>query len=335
MKSNIKEVKLPEIVWEDARGRVVAFVNGVEIGHVARHDFRPRGASDALMVFLAYSDGAVGKKFAATDDVASEDAGKARLQEMAYAALANETPSDLLAAMKVAPPAVRLPSMTRGDGNAIMVLVAEHMGLNPALVAEATRHLEGGTVHPMSGAAIEKEAAAMNDRLRVDAKLIAQANAHSDDLKMQYGFAERKLPSTQGDTVRVSVQELSGVRLDWAVARCEGYSLTTDGISQLVEKDRKLIILGPVTCGQGIPCGYSPSNYWEQGGPITQRHRINVHYCRDLRDRNGLYIHASMDTHSFHGYWRGGHDKPLVAAMRCYVASKFRESIDVPTSLTA
>lgn len=40
----------------------------------------------------------------------------------------------------------------------------ERMGLNPALVAEATRQLEGGTVHPMTGAAIEKEAAAMNDR---------------------------------------------------------------------------------------------------------------------------------------------------------------------------
>lgn len=140
-------------------------------------------------------------------------------------------------------------------------------------------------------------------------------------------------PANQADTVRVSIGELSGARLDWAVARCEGYTLTTDGISQLVEKDRKLTILGPATCGQGIPCGYSPSSYWVQGGQIIERQRISLHFCRDLRDRNGLYIDAEMSTHSFHGYWRGNHDKPLVAAMRCYVASKFGEEIDVPTSL--
>ncbi|WP_241299404.1 phage protein NinX family protein [Burkholderia stabilis] len=141
------------------------------------------------------------------------------------------------------------------------------------------------------------------------------------------------LPANQVDTVRVNIQELSGVRLDWAVARCEGYTLTTDGISHLVEKDRKLTILGRATCGQGIPCGYSPSNYWDQGGPIIWRQRISLQFCRDLRNRSERYIHASMDTHSFHGYWRGNHDSPLVAAMRCFVASKFGESINVPTSL--
>ncbi|WP_175796532.1 phage protein NinX family protein [Burkholderia anthina] len=158
-----------------------------------------------------------------------------------------------------------------------------------------------------------------------------------DRAAVQFAVAEQagKLPSNQGDTVRINIRELSGVRLDWAVARCEGYPLTTDGISQLVEKDRKLTILGRATCGQGIPCGYSPSSYWEQGGPIIERQRITLQFCRDLRDRNGLYIHASMDTHSFHGYWRGNHDKPLVAAMRCYVASKFGEAIDIPTSLNA
>lgn len=78
--------------------------------------------------------------------------------------------------------------MTYGHGCAIMVLAGNRMGLAPALVEEATRHLEGGTTHPMTGAAIEREAVDLNNRLRVDATLIAQANAHAEDLKLQYGF---------------------------------------------------------------------------------------------------------------------------------------------------
>jgi hypothetical protein len=85
--------------------------------------------------------------------------------------------------------------MTYGHGNAIMVLVGERMGLAPALVAESTRYLEGGTIHPMTGAAIEKEAVALNDRLRSSAALIGKANAQAEELKVQYGFAVRKAPA--------------------------------------------------------------------------------------------------------------------------------------------
>ncbi|WP_181709823.1 hypothetical protein [Burkholderia sp. MBR-1] len=97
--------------------------------------------------------------------------------------------------------------MTHGDANAVMVLVGERMGLNPALVAEATRQLEGGAVHPMTGAAIEKEAVALNNRLRVDSAQIERANAHAEDLKVQYGFAQWK--QLENDQEAQSDQEFS------------------------------------------------------------------------------------------------------------------------------
>ena len=62
------------------------------------------------------------------------------------------------------------------------------MGLSPSLVAEAKKTLGGEAIHPMSGAAIEKEAVRMNDLLRSSPEKIAEANAHAETLKVQYGF---------------------------------------------------------------------------------------------------------------------------------------------------
>lgn len=76
-----------------------------------------------------------------------------------------------------------------GHGNAIMILVAEQMGLSPSLVAEAKQTLNGGAVHVMTAAAIEKEAARVNDLVRHSADLLTQANANAEALKVQYGFA--------------------------------------------------------------------------------------------------------------------------------------------------
>jgi hypothetical protein len=75
-----------------------------------------------------------------------------------------------------------------GHGNAIMILVADQMGLSPSLVAEAKLALDGGAVHVMTAAAIEKEAVRMNDVVRHSAALV-QANAIAETLKVQFGFA--------------------------------------------------------------------------------------------------------------------------------------------------
>ena len=79
--------------------------------------------------------------------------------------------------------------MTYGDGQALMVLAAERMGLSPAMLDDAKKLLEGKAIHPMTGAAISNEACRMNDQLRHDASLIEQANAHVKALATEYGFA--------------------------------------------------------------------------------------------------------------------------------------------------
>lgn len=75
-----------------------------------------------------------------------------------------------------------------GHGLAIMILVGELMGLSPTLADDAKRLLDGQAIHPMMGAAIEKEAMRMNELVRGDTNRLAQANATAERLKVQYGF---------------------------------------------------------------------------------------------------------------------------------------------------
>ena len=102
----------------------------------------------------------------------------------------------------------------------------------------------------------------------------------------------------------MKTSELTGVALDWAVQQCEG----TDALWW----------------------EYSPSQKWEQGGPIIERERLS------LTPRDGFwecFVHDQLfaDDGSDH------HSKgptPLIAAMRCYVASKLGAEIDLPKELT-
>jgi hypothetical protein len=105
-KSN-EGTKLPQVVWEDDGGRWVGKVKGVVIGHVAQHEFRPRGDEFPFMVQLTHSGGVNGQKFASADDVASVEDGKARLLEMAKSAIKSKVPSDVLAVVSGQTPDAR------------------------------------------------------------------------------------------------------------------------------------------------------------------------------------------------------------------------------------
>ena len=78
---------------------------------------------------------------------------------------------------------------TYGDDQALMVVAAYRMGLEPGLLDDAIKQLEGKPLHPMTGAAISQEACRMNELLRHDATLIERANTHVKALMAEYGFA--------------------------------------------------------------------------------------------------------------------------------------------------
>ena len=113
----------------------------------------------------------------------------------------------------------------------------------------------------------------------------------------------------------VKTNELQGAALDWAVAKCEGRGiefedprdpwLTRDGIA-----DQPLH-------------SYTPSTDWAQGGPIIEREMVAVWFSK------GDWKSQMRDTSAkMHG------DTPLIAAMRCYVASKLGDEVEIPEELT-
>lgn len=126
----------------------------------------------------------------------------------------------------------------------------------------------------------------------------------------------------------LKTSELTGAALDWAVAECEGQEteiLKAPALLQVYVK-RKL----------GAPYRFNPSTDWAQGGPIIEREDITILFhdgyisipntwfaCKDFY-YDGIEI---SDKYSYQG------NTPLIAAMRCYVASKMGDEVAVPEEL--
>ena len=114
----------------------------------------------------------------------------------------------------------------------------------------------------------------------------------------------------------MKTNELTGAALDWAVAKCEGIGE--------VDKFGGVWVLRPNE--PHFNEAYTPSTNWAQGGPIIEREKIRLDTTWNYED--GQWS-ARMD--SVGGWWQG--DTPLIAAMRCYVASKLGDNINIPEEL--
>ena len=129
---------------------------------------------------------------------------------------------------------------------------------------------------------------------------------------------------------QMKTNQLTGAALDWAVVKCEcdmpapfkSIPAVLNGTVRVFRGDMGLHS-GPI----------SPSTNWAQGGPIIEREWIDVvkpvnsvcwvatmHYQDDDNER--------IQTSEEQGL------TPLIAAMRCYVASKMGDEVEIPTELT-
>jgi hypothetical protein len=100
----------------------------------------------------------------------------------------------------------------------------------------------------------------------------------------------------------MKTSEMTGAALNWAVQIAEGY----------VQPD-------PIDFARNC---FKPSTDWSQGGPIIERERLLLRPC-------GLSWECSMGGDN----WFKGLT-PLIAAMRCYVASKLGDEVEIPKGLT-
>jgi hypothetical protein len=110
----------------------------------------------------------------------------------------------------------------------------------------------------------------------------------------------------------MKTSELTGAALDWAVAKCEGHDV-------FIKHAPVQVMYTPK--GKRSWYIYTPSTNWSQGGPIIERERL-------LLRPYGLSWECSMGGDN----WFKG-PTPLIAAMRCYVASKLGDDINIPEEL--
>jgi hypothetical protein len=107
---------------------------------------------------------------------------------------------------------------------------------------------------------------------------------------------------------QVNTADLTGAVLDWAVTKCEGKAVSLLG--------------GDVVWREVL----AYSTKWAYGGPIIEREQISIvpSICGDFWAARKYTEHVVL---SFDGA------TPLIAAMRCYVASKAGNTIDIPETL--
>lgn len=105
----------------------------------------------------------------------------------------------------------------------------------------------------------------------------------------------------------MKTNELTGPALDWAVEWAEtGVCPDPDDFVMRTADE-------------------SPSTNWADGGPIIEREEIETRTAH-----SGGWMANRARTK---GYFECG-PTPLIAAMRCYVASKLGDNIDIPKELT-
>lgn len=115
--------------------------------------------------------------------------------------------------------------------------------------------------------------------------------------------------------MKIKTSELTGAALDWATCKA---AAMFDAYPQYASGTKFLRMWS------GSSAKYvHPSTDWAQGGPIIERERIGVwHY-----QQNDWMASWRFDGRQIFG------PTPLIAAMRCFVASKLGEVVDVPEEL--
>lgn len=107
----------------------------------------------------------------------------------------------------------------------------------------------------------------------------------------------------------MKTSELSGAALDWAVAKCEGVTATVWGGVVIEEFSNPLMY----------------HDDWALGGAIIERECIDLEWTGIP---NADFFCTIQGKYEAHG------TTPLIAAMRCYVASKLGNEVQIPEEIT-
>lgn len=111
--------------------------------------------------------------------------------------------------------------------------------------------------------------------------------------------------------MKIKTSELAGAALAYAVGVAEGCR-----VEYWHSKSVAILFLG---APRAVP--WNPHLDWAQGGPIIERHLLRL---EDFSDEGW---EAESSSYCLWG------ETPLIAAMRCYVASKLGQEVEIPEEL--
>jgi hypothetical protein len=127
---------------------------------------------------------------------------------------------------------------------------------------------------------------------------------------------------------------LTGHALNWAVAMAEGNKVFRPRIGRPDDWDKEAYIkdgsddrwvvrVENPKVAHFVDWTYAPSTSWMQGGNIIEREQM----CVQPSMKEDDWFAASGDDNFAYG------KTPLIAVMRCYVASKLGSEVDIPEEL--
>jgi hypothetical protein len=122
----------------------------------------------------------------------------------------------------------------------------------------------------------------------------------------------------------MKTSELTGDALVWAVATCEGYT-DLHKIEKRWPHEPHLAMMPPRREYGAVELWEIGSEHdWAFGGPIIEREGLALDLYADYPrwKSSDAYGHAEYGP------------TPLIAAMRCYVASKLGDEVELPKELS-
>lgn len=120
--------------------------------------------------------------------------------------------------------------------------------------------------------------------------------------------------------MKINANDLDGLALDWAVTMAERPDELRYGLDDWREQRRSRVVSGEYD--------FRWHQSWNQAGAVIDREQINLTTIHDSPGLWGAFYDDGQDhTFPHHG------ETPLLAAMRCFVAQKLGQTIDVPDEL--
>ena len=120
--------------------------------------------------------------------------------------------------------------------------------------------------------------------------------------------------------MQVKTSDLSGNALDYAVAVCEGYTIKIPSHTKNWT-NKWLLFTDHLGQDHHLP---KWTTDWSQGGPIIER---EIYSLKRYGLENKEFRAVSREGIGMDGL------TPLIAAMRCYVASKLGDTVEIPEEL--